>query len=198
MNSAHMSRSMIAYNKICMKNNTFTKNLKIRWFEYKNITNRICSENFQKLTWWEDENDKTLQNIKMNIDHVIEDYQKENSTIDKYLRVVPFAQLVDAYIKSDTKKYEPGELKDSGTFISDELRKQIKNKKFEDEADSLAFYIIKKLGKGSFGTVKQIKTNPTIIGTEVMIALKTIFNKKNRMINKHCLQIHKFQISSFV
>ena len=110
--------------------------------------NRISSERFERLTWWEDHKDQKLQKKKSIIERIITNYEEENLIIAKYLNEVPFVQLVDAYIQSDTKGYEPGELKDIGTVISNELEKVWKNQSFEDEDNSLAFYIIRELGEG--------------------------------------------------
>ena len=80
-------------------------------------------------------------------------------------------------MKSKTNKYEPGEQRDAGTIISNKLQKVIKNQNLEEERDSIAFYNIQELGSGAFGSVNRITTNSTVVGLEVKIAVKTIFDK---------------------
>ena len=87
-------------------------------------------------------------------------------------------ELADAYQKTKTKTYEPG-IQKNITIISNMLKKGFKNQNFEEEVDSPAFYNVKKLGKGAFGKVRLTTTNSTIFGTEVKIAVKTIFGKTN-------------------
>ena len=128
-----------------------------------------------------------------NIDKTINKYKTWVWEIEDYLRSVPYTKWVDAYLKSSANKYEPGELKDVGTSIFNELNKVIKTQMLDDEADSLAFYKIRELGKGACGTVELVKTNSTVVGTEAKIAVKTLTQKAkhNKKINKHQLEYEK-------
>ena len=94
---------------------------------------------------------------------------------NKYFTNVPFFEWVDTFWKSETEKYEPGELKDVGTSISNEFERLQNNEILEDEKDSLAFYDIWKLGDISgYGSLRLAITNPTITGIQVKTAIKTI------------------------
>ena len=150
------------------------REINIWCFKYKIILNRISSEKLDKLSEWDHKLDKYLVPRKILVDKLISQTTTKILIVEKYFTEVPFVEWVDAYLRSDTKKYEPGQLKDAGTTISNELNRVIKKQSLEDEKDSLAFYDIRELGEGAFGVVRLLKTNSVIVGTEVKIAVKTI------------------------
>ena len=92
---------------------------------------------------WDKQKDHKLKAKKLKLDAKIKRYKAWNSITKKYKAGVPFVEWVKAYVKSETEKYEPGELLDVGTAISIELNKTINKQNLEDEKNSLAFYYIK-------------------------------------------------------
>ena len=153
---------------------TLIRELKIWCFDYKKFINRIDFEKLDELSKWEDNSIKAFKAEKLNIEMRIRRYIRENLLIFNYLGDIPFYELIDAYIKSDNNEYQPEALKDVSTAISNELNRTIKDTNLDDETNSLAFYFISKLGKGGFGEVNLVSTNPIIIGTEARIAVKSI------------------------
>ena len=139
--------------------------------------NKIDSDKLEKLSQWDEKTDHAFFEDKSFIDKMTKLYKKHTSNLEKYLNIIPFDELFDAYQKTKTKTYEPATQKDI-TIISNMLKKGFKNQNLEEEADSLAFYNIKNLGEGAFGKVRLITTNFVFFGTEVKIAVKTN-DKKN-------------------
>ena len=120
-------------------------------------------------------------------------FAEENQYINEYLTSISLAELTDAYIKSKTNKFEPGEQKDIGTIISHMLHKVIKNQNLEEEKDWAAFYSMIELGSGAFGAVNLLTTNPIVVGVEAKIAVKSIFDKAkaNKSLSNGQLQSEK-------
>ena len=146
-------------------------------YKYKDILDKIESEMLEDKSQWDDDSDQTFINDKSFINDMTQRYIEENQFIWGYLKRASLVDLTDAYLKSKSNKYEPGEQRDAGTIISNMLNKVIKNQNLEEEKDWIAFYNVQELGRGTFGAVSRITTNSVVVGIEAKIAVKTIFDK---------------------
>ena len=160
------------------KRDEFIWGLNLWCYEYKDIMNKIDLEKLKELSQWDDKIDYAFIEDKSFIDKMTELYIEYISSLEDYINTLTLDELADAYLKTKTKTYEPGMQKNI-TIISNLLKKGFINQNLEEEADSVAFCNIKKLGQGAFGVVRLITTNSVVFGTEVKIAVKTIFDKPN-------------------
>ena len=173
------------------KRDEFIHGLNLWCYEYKDIMNKIDSEKLEELSQWDNKTDHTFIEDKKLIYMMTELYKKHTSNLEKYMNILPFDKLSDAYQKIKTKMYEPGMQKNI-TIISNMLKKGFKNQNFDEEADSPAFYNFKELGQGAFGKVRLMTTNSIVFGDAVKIAVKTIFDKTNdKKIDKGQLESEK-------
>ena len=140
--------------------------------------NKIGLEKLEESSQWDNKTDHTFIEDKKLIYMMTELYKKHTPNLEKYINIIPFDKLSDAYQWTKTKTYEPGMQKNI-TIISNMLKKGFKNLNFEEEVGLLAFYNVKELGKGAFGKVKLTTTNSTVFEIEVKITVKTIFDKTN-------------------
>ena len=111
------------------------RELNVWCFQYKSIQDKIETQKLEELSQWDDGTDKVLKDEKLFIDKMTKRFAEENQYINEYLTSISLAELTDAYIKSKTNKFEPGEQKDIGTIISHMLHKVIKNQNLEEEKD---------------------------------------------------------------
>ena len=111
------------------------RELNVWCFQYKSIQDKIETQKLEELSQWDDDTDQTLNDEKLLIDKMTKRFAEENQFVCEYLNTVSLNELTDAYIKSKTNKFEPGEQRDIGTIISHMLNKVIKNQNFEEEKD---------------------------------------------------------------
>ena len=155
----------------------FMRELNLWCYHHIAIRDKIESEKVKAQSQWDDDSDQTFLEDKLFINKMTQRYTFDNEYILKYLDKVTLIKLTDTYTKSITNKYEPGEQKDAGTILSNKLQKVIKKQNLEEERDSIAFYNIQELGRGTFGAVCKMTTNSVVVGTEVKIAVKSIFDR---------------------
>ena len=94
-----------------------------------NKINRQCLPNSKV----ESQINQSFFKQKQLIDKMTKWYAKENYSILNYLKKVTLAEWTDAYIKSSTNNYEPGEQKEANTLISSMLQKAKKDQNLEEE-----------------------------------------------------------------
>ena len=171
--------------------NAFMWSLNNWCFVYKVIMDKIDSEKLEELSEWEDDTDQAFIEEKSFFDEMMEIYKEENEYIERYIEVVPFNELVESYQKFNTRNYEPGEQIDVASIILDHFDKAIKNMYLHQD-DNQAFYNVRELGKGSFGTVRLMTTNPVVFGIEVNVAVKAVsYSNDTAKLNKGQLESEK-------